>query len=337
MEIFRMAPRFRYGEMTPWGGDNLRLYFGKDAPADRVGESLEVSALPNLESIILNGKYEGKTLAEALEDDYEGITGITEKPFPLLLKLLDAKDTLSVQVHPDDAYGLANDGKLGKTEAWMVIAAEEGARIAYGIKETDKPFADIVAEGRFEDTLRWVYPRPGDVYYIPHGCVHALGGGVMVYEIQQSSDATYRFWDWGRVGKDGKPRELHTKKALDVTRPEVRLDKLPGATVLCKGGSRTHYICDNNFSLMRLNVCGKMPLSFSKMAFITPMAECKVGWDGGEMTLAPFETAFIPASCEGAYVEGRLPVMCSTLPDREALKEELGYRAEIVAGLTEEI
>ncbi len=333
MEILKMAPRYRFGEATPWGGDNLRLLFGKDAPEDRVGESLEVSALKGLESIILNGSFAGKTLDEALEADYVGMTGTEQKPFPLLLKLLDARDTLSVQVHPGDEYALKNDGKLGKTEAWMVLSAEPGSRIAYGLKPTDRPLEEIVAEGRFEEALNWVYPRPGEVYYIPHGCVHALGGGVMVYEIQQSSDATYRFWDWGRVGKDGRPRELHTRKALDVTRPELRLDKVPGATLLCEGGSVTHYICDRNFALTRLNVCGKMPLDFRYMAFVTPTDECVMGWDGGEIELRPFETAFVPASCKGAYIRGRLTALCSGLPEREKLKEALGYRAENVAGL----
>ena len=336
MDVFKMAPCFRYGESTPWGGDNLRLLFGKDAPEDRVGESLEVSALKDLESVILNGEYAGKSFAEALEADYEGITGTSRKPFPLLLKLLDARETLSVQVHPGDDYARENDGKLGKTEAWMVLSAEPGSRIAYGMKKTEKPLAEIVAEGRFEEALSWVEPRPGEVYYIPHGCVHALGGGVMVYEIQQSSDATYRFWDWGRVGKDGKPRQLHTQKALDVTRTELDLGKVPGATVLCEGGSRTHYVCDENFALMRLNVCGKMPLKFKYMAFITPMAPCTVSWEGGSMELNAFETAVIPANCKTACVEGRLPVLCSTLPDREALRAELGYRAENVAGLVNE-
>lgn len=335
MEIFKMAPFFRYGESTPWGGDNLRNLFGKDAPLDRVGESLEVSALPGMNSVILNGTYEGKTLGEALESDYEALTGTDKKPFPLLLKLLDAKETLSVQVHPDDVYAGEHDGKLGKTEAWIILSAEPGSRIAYGLVPTEKPLAEVVEEGKFEDALNWVVPKPGDVYYIPHGCVHALGGGVMVYEIQQSSDATYRFWDWGRVGKDGKPRELHTQKALDVSRTDIKLDKVAGATVIVNGGNITHYVCDENFSLMRLNVCGKMPLNFKYMAYVTPTADCVVGWDGGKMELKAFESAFIPACCEGAYIEGRLTALCSSLPEQEKLREELGYRAENVAGLTE--
>ena len=331
MEIFKMRPAYRWGEMTPWGGNRLAEWLGKDTPGDRVGESLEVSDLKGLESVILNGAYEGQPLSKALEDDYAGVTGTDKRPFPLLLKLLDAKDILSVQVHPGDEYALKTDGKLGKTEAWMVISADEGSRIAYGLKPLDKPLEEVVAEGKIEECLNWVYPRAGDVYYIPHGCVHALGGGVMVYEIQQSSDATYRFWDWGRVGKDGKPRELHTQKALDVTRPELALGKVPGATLLCEGGSVTHYICDENFALMRLNVCGHMPLDFKYMAFVTPTEPCVMGWNGGQIEMNPFETALIPAACEGAYIEGRLTALCSSLPEQEKLRAALGYRAENVA------
>ena len=335
MNPMRMKPYFRFGEQTPWGGDRLRTLFMKDAPEDRAGESLEVSALPGKESAILDGEFAGKTLSEALKADYAGIVGADTAPFPLLLKILDARDTLSVQVHPGDGYALKNEGKLGKTEAWMILSADPGAKIAYGLKETDEPLEEIVARGAFEDALNWVYPAPGDVFYIPHGMVHALGGGVQVYEIQQSSDVTYRFWDWNRVGRDGKPRELHTRQALDVTRANLRLGKVAGATALCAGGSRTHYVCDENFALMRLNVAGRMPLDLPYMAFVTPLGECRLGWDGGEMTLAPFETALIPASEKTAWIEGRLPAMLSTLPDREALRNELGYRAENVAGLTD--
>ena len=333
MEPMRMEPFFRYGEATPWGGDRLRSWFGKDAPEDRAGESLEVSALPGKESVILNGEFAGKTLAEALNERYTDIVGCENKPFPLLLKILDARDTLSVQVHPGDEYAMKNEGKLGKTEAWMILSADPGAKIAYGIRETDEPLSDLAKKGELESALNWVYPAPGDVFYIPHGMVHALGGGVQVYEIQQSSDVTYRFWDWNRVGKDGKPRELHTRQALDVTRADLKMGKIAGATVLCAGGSRTHFVCDQNFALMRLNVAGRMPLSFPYMAFVTPLGECRLGWDGGETELAPFETALIPACEKTAWIEGRLPVMCSTLPDQEALRNELTYRAENVAGL----
>lgn len=339
MELYPllMAPHFRHGEETPWGGSMLRDAFLKDAPDDRTGESLEVSALPGRESVVRNGAQAGKTFPAMIELWGEALTGKYEGEFPLLLKLLDARDMLSVQVHPGDAYAAAQEnGKLGKTEAWVILSCEEGARIAYGLDTRGEPLADIVGRGEVESALNWETVRPGDVYYIPSGMVHALGGGIQCYEIQQSSDVTYRFWDWGRVGKDGKPRELHTQKALDVSVPDRRLGRIEGTTVLAKGGSRTYYISNRYFELCRLNVSGKMPLDDERMLFLTPLGECTLSWEGGSLDLGLLDTVVIPAELKHVVVEGNTKVLMSSLPDQEKLRGELSYRAENVAGLTDE-
>ena len=329
-----MAPFFRCGEATPWGGTMLRDLFGKEAADDRTGESLEVSCLKDRESVVRNGLQAGKTLTKVAEAWGEALTGsYGGGEFPLLLKLLDAQDFLSVQVHPGDEYGMAHDGKLGKSEAWVVLNCEPGAKIAYGLDTNGEDLRKIVAEGRLESALHMVEVRPGDVYYIPNGTVHALGGGIQCYEIQQSSDATYRFWDWGRVGKDGKPRELHMEKALDVSVADRRLNKCEGTTVLCKGGSRTYYISDEHFELCRLNLAGKMPLESGRMLFLTPMSPCVLRWGEESMELNAFDSVVIPAALEGVALEGDTKVLMSSLPDREKLRAELGYRAEDVAGL----
>ena len=332
----KMKPYFRHGEDTPWGGSALKTLFGKDIPDDRTGEALEVSALPGRESVIENGPLAGLTLTAAIEKWGHDLTGPVEG-FPLLLKLLDARDMLSVQVHPDDEYAGKNEGgKLGKTEAWLVLSAEPGAKLVYGVDvDTSEDLVKAVEEGRLQDSMRWITVLPGDVLYIPHGCVHALGGGIVIYEIQQSSDVTYRFWDWGRVGKDGQPRALHMKQALEVSRPELKLNKLPGATVICEGGSRTAYISDENFELWRLNVAGKMPLPTGRMLMLTSAGEAKVEWADGEMELNPGESCLVPAAMEGVTVSGRTTVLCSTTPDHDAIREQLGYRAELVAGMEE--
>ena len=331
-----MAPHFRSGEETPWGGSMLRDAFMKEAP-DQTGESLEISALPERESMVRNGAHAGKSLSRMIELWGEQLTGLPAgSDFPLLLKLIDAKDTLSVQVHPDDTYAGANEGgKLGKTEAWIVLNCDEGARLAYGVDTHGKSLQEIVDGGaaEIEAALNWVDVRPGDVYYIPSGMVHAIGAGMQIYEIQQSSDVTYRFWDWGRVGRDGKPRELHTQKALDVSKVGDILPKCEGATVLRKGGSITYYISDGNFELGRLNVSGKMPLHDGRMHMITPMAPCKITWQGGEISPMPFSTVVIPAGLENVYIEGDLKALMSSPCAQEALRRELDYRAENVAGL----
>ena len=311
----------------------LRDTLMKDAPAGATGESLEISALPEHESMVSNGVHAGKSLSRMIELWGEGLTGLPGGEFPLLLKLLDTMMPLSVQVHPDNAYAAENEGKSGKSEAWIILNAEPGARIVYGVDTHGEALDKIVAEGRIEECLRWKDVRPGEVYYIPEGMVHAVGEGILCYEIGQSTDINYRLWDWGRVFADGKPRELQVKKALDVCRPELCLDKIEGTTVLCKGGSRTYYISDNHFELCRLNLSGKMPMESGRMLFLTPMGPCTLRWVDGEMTLDPFDSVLVPAGLEGVVLEGNTKVLMSSLPDRPKLIEELGYRAENVAGL----
>ena len=338
MELYPllMAPSFRHGAETPWGGHMLRDALMKDAPEDATGESLEVSALEGHESVVANGVHAGKPLGKMVELWGEALTGPCEGGFPLLLKLLDPVMPLSVQVHPDDAYAAEHEnGRRGKTEAWIILNAEPGGRIIYGVDTQGESLEKMISEGRMKDCLRWQNVRPGDVYYIPSGMIHALCEGVMVYEIQQSSDLTYRFWDWDRVDAQGNSRELHLAKALDVCRPELRLDKIEGTTVLCKGGSRTYYISDAHFELCRLNLAGTMPLESGRMLFLTPLSPCELRWGEERMTLNAFDTVLVPAGLEGVSLVGETKVLMSSLPDREKLREALGYRAENVAGLVD--
>lgn len=333
-----MAPYFRSGSETPWGGNMLRDAFMKDAP-EQTGESLEISALPGRESVIRNGIHAGKSLSRLVELWGEALTGSSAGDFPLLLKLIDARDTLSVQVHPGDDYARTHEnGKLGKTEAWVVLNCEAGAKLAYGVNTRGRDLSEIVADGKdaIEAALNWVDVRPGDVYYIPNGTMHAIGAGIQIYEIQQSSDLTYRFWDWGRVGKDGQPRPLHIAQALDVTDAGIHLDKIFGTTSLCRGGSRTYYISNAYFELCRLNVSGRMPISDGRMHFLTPLAPCRLRWAEDELDLSPFDSVLAPAGLEGVEIESEdCKVLMSSPSNREWLRAELGYRAENVAGLTE--
>ncbi|MGI6239937.1 MAG: type I phosphomannose isomerase catalytic subunit [Christensenellales bacterium] len=328
-----MSPHFRHGAQTPWGGTMLRDLFLKDAPEGITGESLEVSALPNMQSVVSNGAHAGKTLDAMVRLWGADLTGDIGGAFPLLIKLLDARELLSVQVHPDDAYAQANEGKRGKSEAWVVLNCEPGARIAYGVNAGRRGLREIMDAGEIEDALNWVDVRPGDVFYIPAGTVHALGGGIQCYEVQQSSDVTYRLWDWGRVGADGKPRDLHIEQAIAVSRMGEILPKCGGATVLCKGGSRTYFIADAHFELSRLNISGDMPLEPGRMRMITALGASRIRWAGGEIELAPFTTVLIPAALEDVVISGELKALQSAPSDRARLREELGYRAADVAGL----
>ena len=330
-----MAPCFRHGKETPWGGHMLRDLLLKDAPEDVTGESLEISALPGHESMVANGAHAGKSLTRMIELWGDALTGPTGGEFPLLLKLLDTLEPLSVQVHPGDAYAAEHEGKRGKSEAWIILSAEPGSKIVYGVDTHGEPLDQVVAEGRLEDCLRWRNVLPGDVYYIPDGMLHALGEGIMCYEIQQSSDVTYRFYDWGRVDKDGNPRQLHIQQAVEVCKPGLDLEKREGTTVLCKGGSRTYYISDTHFELCRLNLSGTMPLESGRMLFLTPLSPCTLRWGEEEMELKAFDSVLVPAQLEDVALVGETKVLMSCLPDRPKLIEELGYRAENVAGLVD--
>ena len=224
----KMHPAFRGGKLTPWGGEKLRTVYGKDIREVPTGESLEVSCIPGLEST----DDAGVKLPDLIAAYGEAFAGeYAKKPFPLLLKLIDAAEPLSVQVHPNDDYAArVENGKLGKTEAWLILDAPEGSQLVYGIKPgttLDTLRAACEQGAAVEPLLRRVTVHPGDVCFIPAGCVHAIGAGIMLYEIQQSSDITYRFYDWDRVDKNGNRRELHLQKALDVTDLTFSLDPIP--------------------------------------------------------------------------------------------------------------
>lgn len=201
----------------PWGGRTLER-LGRTLPPGIVAESWDVAAHPNGSSTVRSGPLAGQTLAHLMELYGETLVGarnvvaLERRRFPLLIKLLDANQWLSVQVHPDDAYALAQEGDLGKTEMWVVLKAEPGAELLYGF---DKPmsrelYARDIAENHSYQSIHHMPVQQGDVIFVPPGTVHALGPGILVAEIQQNSDTTYRIYDWGR------DRPLHLEKALDV-------------------------------------------------------------------------------------------------------------------------
>ncbi|MBR3905311.1 MAG: class I mannose-6-phosphate isomerase [Clostridia bacterium] len=289
----RMNPAYRYGAMTPWGGDRLQLIFGKDIPDERTGEGLEVSAIPGLES----RDEQGNTLPELIEKYGEALVGTHVKgPFPLLLKLLDAKDTLSVQVHPDDAYAARVENKLGKTEAWYILYADPGAELVYGVHAgltKEQLMAHSLAGKDVEQDLRRVKVQAGDTYFIPAGMVHAIGGGIVLYEIQQSSDVTYRFYDWERTDKEGKKRELHIEKAVAVTDLSAQLEKAVGTEI---EPGREKLLNEKYFSLEKFkHYQGVIQRDERRFAILTALKPSRLFWESGEMQLQAGETVLLPA------------------------------------------
>ena len=208
-----------------WGGDRLVRLLGRNLPDGVIAESWEISGYPGAASVVDRGPLQGRDLPGLVADyglDLVGRRGkwaVERGMFPLLIKLLDASHALSVQVHPDDEYAAAHHaGELGKTEMWYIVHAEPGARIIHGIKAGMDRAAlrRAVSEGRLQDCLNRVAVRPGDSVLVSAGTVHGILSGIVLVEIQQSSDRTYRIHDWGRVGPDGAPRRLHLDRALDV-------------------------------------------------------------------------------------------------------------------------
>ncbi len=213
-----------YVTKTPiWGGTRLIDGWGRACDKETLGESWELTVRSAEKSVICNGALAGRTLESVIEEvgrnliapDFDG------EGFPLLVKLIDAADRLSVQVHPDDAYAARVEGDRGKTEMWCVLEAEDGAELICGLREgaSAEDFRRSVEEGDFLRELRRVPVHAGDVFFIPAGMPHAIGGGILIAEIQQNCDLTYRVYDYDRKGPDGAPRELHVKKALEVVRP----------------------------------------------------------------------------------------------------------------------
>jgi len=242
-----------------WGGRNLSRRLGRSLPVDKeIAESWEIAAHANGDVRVANGKLAGKLLSEINRDYGRALVGsrgawaTDRRQFPLLIKLLDANRRLSVQVHPDDAYARAHENnELGKTEMWVVLHAEEGASIILGVNQHTTPasFRQALEEGRLEQHLHEIPVRTGDFVCVPSGSLHAILDGLLIAEIQQSSDVTYRVYDWNRPGHDGKPRPLHIEKALEVINFDQREPALPAARPLSGNidGTKRWQLCRNRY------------------------------------------------------------------------------------------
>jgi len=205
-----------------WGGKKLKTFLGRSIPSEKIGESWEVSDYGEDLSVVQNGPLQGKTLREVFSNYKRELFGKhfqNTSEFPLLVKIIDAEDKLSVQVHPDDVYAQTKDPQsAGKKEAWYILEALEGAEIVCGFnRDLDREtYKKEILENKAESSLRKIQVKKGDAFLIEPGTVHAIGAGNLILEVQQSSDSTYRVYDYGRLTEDGKPRPLHLEKALDV-------------------------------------------------------------------------------------------------------------------------
>lgn len=218
MEILKLSPAYKD---YLWGGETMCAAFGFQPEKLPLAEAWVLSCHKDGHSVVQNGKYSGRTLEAAIADmgpDCLGSRGRAFSFFPILIKLIDAKQNLSVQVHPDDAFALKNENEYGKTEMWYILDCAEGAYLYYGFEKqiTSEQFRAHIQNQTLADVLHKVYVKKGDCLFIHSGTVHAIGAGILLAEIQQNSNTTYRVYDYGRVGADGKPRPLHVEKAAAV-------------------------------------------------------------------------------------------------------------------------
>ncbi|WP_027415280.1 mannose-6-phosphate isomerase, class I [Aneurinibacillus terranovensis] len=245
-----------------WGGDALQKKFGYQLPSAKTGECWAISAHPHGQSTIKNGAYQGKTLGELWEKHREVFGNESGDKFPLLTKILDANDDLSVQVHPNDDYAKKHEnGELGKTECWYIIDCKEDAELIFGhTARTTDELRQKIEHGEWDSLLRTVNIKPGDFFYVPSGTIHALKEGTLVLETQQNSDTTYRVYDYARRDDQGNLRDLHIEKSIAVTtvpHKDVKTEK----KVEQNGGLRvTTFVEADYFAVYKWEVEGKATL-----------------------------------------------------------------------------
>lgn len=240
MSIYKLAP---YMKQTIWGGQTLRQY-GKIAPQlENIAECWELSFHNEGQSIIVNGDKAGKKVTEVISKEEIGVLPGKFPFFPTLIKLIDADGDLSIQVHPSDEYALKNENSYGKTEMWYIISAKPGAGIYIGFNKDTSPdeVKERIDDNTLADILNFVPVKPGDCFFVKSGTVHAIGKGITLFEVQQNSNITYRLYDWGKLDKNGKPRELHVEKALKVINYQKYIPDFKKNTLLGKCDYFTTY------------------------------------------------------------------------------------------------
>ncbi len=296
-----------------WGGRQLADQFGYEIPGDRTGECWAVSAHPNGDCVVREGAYQGKTLSQLWKEE-PGLFGNSDLDrFPLLVKIIDAKDDLSIQVHPDDAYAGENEnGSLGKTECWYILDCPEGASLVVGHNAGSRQeLREMIEQERWEELIREIPVKKGDFIQINPGTVHAIKGGLMILETQQNSDITYRVYDYGRL-TDGKPRQLHVKQSIDViTVPAPSAaDSVKSALALPENTLNELISCDY-YTVWKLDVAGVMSFEQTHPFLIMSVIEGEGSVDGRRICKG--DHFILPQSYGTAELRGRMTLIASSV------------------------
>ncbi len=304
-----------------WGGERLKTEYGKRTALSPLAESWELSCHKDGPSLIAEGPYAGRALAEYVAEN-PACLGTKHRggAFPVLIKLIDAAKPLSVQVHPSDDYAQRMEGEPGKTEMWYVVDAAPGAALYYGFSKeiTREEAAKRIADGTLTDVLNAVPVQAGDVFFIEAGTVHAIGAGILIAEIQQNSNTTYRVFDYGRVGADGKPRALHVEKALDVARlcPPARPAGPMGRPETTGGLTDTLLAECEYFTARLLAVRGSAPLRAGAESFHSLLClggEGAVVWNGRALAFQKGDSLLLPAGLGAYRIAGDAQLILTTL------------------------
>ena len=305
MQIFKLKPALKD---YLWGGTRLKTDFGFESDLPVVAEAWSFSCHPDGESTVCGGEYDGITLTELVEklgNDCLGNNCADFPFFPMLIKLIDAAKPLSIQVHPSDEYALKNENQFGKTEMWYIVDCDEGASLYYGFKGdvSKEEFESRIADGTLCDILNEVPVHKGDCFFITAGTIHAIGAGILIAEIQQNSNCTYRVFDYGRLGADGKPRPLHIEKALAVT------ERCAPVHPFGKPENDTLAECEY-FKVERLNIAGEREIYVGEDSFSALLCTCgEAEVDGVKMEKG--DCLFIPAYYGKVKITGDCEILDS--------------------------
>lgn len=312
MEILKLIPA---GKDYLWGGTRLKTEYNKNINLEPLAETWECSTHPDGPSIVANGEFKGKTLSEVLRlhPEYLG-TKAKGNELPILVKFIDAKEDLSVQVHPDDEYARIHEHQNGKTEMWYVIDAQEGSELIYGFEhKVDKDILTKALETKTLDKhLHKEKVHKGDIFYVPAGTVHAIGKGTLIAEIQESSNLTYRVYDYERVDKNGKKRDLHFSKAIEVMNMNVSPDiKQAQRIIHFYPGCSTELLCRcKYFEVNRIQVSKEvsfsvMDESFQVITCLEGKGEIHMKDSNDSLNFTKGDTLFIPANSGRCVIEGK--------------------------------
>ena len=302
-----------------WGGTRLLKDWNKSSDRETVGESWELTVRPQDMCRVANGSLTGEPFDALMEKWGAGLTGrqMSVSEFPLLIKLIDAQDALSVQVHPDDSYAARVENDRGKTEMWYIVEADEGAELVCGLAEgmDREGFARAVSEGRISEALHHQPVHAGETYFIPAGLAHAIGRGILIAEIQQNCDLTYRVYDYERRGADGSLRELHVDKALDVTAPFAE-DEVNAIRYECGAASEQTLAHCRYFKTDKLDIHGSRTLTVDATSFVFVLClegEGSIFYNGEMHSVRRGDGYYLPAGMGDLRLEGNMVLLAAQI------------------------